>query len=54
MKKHLISGLFLLLALALYAIGAAVPATLLILLGCLAEATFWWRISRGSKKTRET
>ena len=54
MKKHLLTALFLLVAIVLYAIGAAVHATLLILLGCVAEVAFWLRVTRSSKKTPET
>ena len=50
MKRRLVTILFLLLAIACYIIGAAGPATALLVLGVLAEATFWWRISRSGKK----
>ena len=44
MKRHIITFLFLVLALVLYSLGAAGPATGLLLLGVLAEATFWFRL----------
>ena len=50
MKRHLITIGFLILAIACYAIGAAGPATALIILGILAEGTFWFRLFSGSKR----
>ena len=50
MKRHIITFLFLALALVLYSLGAAGPATGLLLLGVLAEATFWFRLVGGSRK----
>lgn len=50
MKRHLVTALFLLLAVACYAVGAAGPATGLLLVGVLAEATFWLRLFRGHRK----
>lgn len=49
MKRHLITIGFLALAIACYAIGAAGPATALIIIGVLAEGTFWLRIFGGRK-----
>ena len=43
MKRHLVTLLFLLAAIAFYVAGAAGPATLLLLLGVLVEGTFWYR-----------
>ena len=50
MKRHVITIGFLLLAIACYAVGAAGPATALIVLGVLAEGTFWFRIFGGGRK----
>jgi len=50
LKRHLITGLFLVLAIACYAIGAAGPGTGLLIVGALAELTFWMRIFRGRRK----
>lgn len=50
MKRHLVTFLFLVVAIACYAIGAAGPATALLILGVLAEATFWFRVYRGNRK----
>lgn len=50
MKRHLVTFLFLILAIVFYALGAAGPGTALLILGVLAEATFWFRIWGGSKK----
>ena len=50
MKRHIITFAFLLLALALYTVGAAGPATGLLVLGVLAEGTFWFRLFRGGRK----
>jgi hypothetical protein len=48
MRKHAITILFLILAVCLYAVGAALPATGIIILGLLAEAIFWFRaLGRG-------
>ena len=44
MRKHLYTLLFLLLAIVLYVLGMALPATILLLLGMLAEAVFWVRL----------
>ncbi len=44
MKRHLVTFLFLVLAMALYAAGAAGPATFLLILGVVAEAIFWLRV----------
>ena len=44
--KHLVTLLFLLAAIGLYFIGMALPATLILLLGGVAEAVFWFRLFR--------
>ena len=49
MKRHFITFLFLALAIVFYSLGAAGPGTFLLLLGALAEATFWIRIFRKNK-----
>jgi hypothetical protein len=42
--RHLLTVLLLVATIALYAAGAALPATGLLVLGALAEGTFWYRI----------
>ena len=49
MKRHLVTALFLVLAVACFAIGAVGPGTGLLFIGALAELTFWVRIVRGRK-----
>ena len=44
MKQHIITFLFLGLAILFYGLGAAGPATGLLLLGVLAEGVFWFRL----------
>jgi len=53
MKRHLVTFLFLVLAITLYSAGAAGPATLLLILGVAAEAMFWLRVSGKDKKKKE-
>ncbi len=50
MKRHVITFLFLALAIALYSVGAAGPATGLLVLGVIAEGTFWYRLFGGRRK----
>jgi hypothetical protein len=50
-KRHLVTVGFLVLAIACYAVGAAGPATALIILGILAEAAFWFRLI-GTRRRR--
>jgi len=50
-KSRLVTFLFLLLAIALYALGAVLPGTLLLVLACAAEAVFWFRLFRGRRGT---
>lgn len=50
MKRHIITIAFLVLAIVLYGMGAAGPATGLLVLGVLAEGTFWFRLFGGRKK----
>lgn len=50
-KRHLVTFFFLVLAIVCYSIGAAGPGTFLLLLGMLAEVTFWFRIAGTGKKT---
>lgn len=54
MKRHLITFLFLVLAIALYAAGAAGPATFLLIFGVVAEAVFWLRVSGKNKPFKKT
>jgi hypothetical protein len=48
--RHVITILFLVAAIALYTVGLALPATGLLILGVLAEGTFWVRLFRGSRR----
>ena len=50
MKRHFVTFLFLLLAIGFYALGAAGPGTIFLILGALAELTFWLRLIGGRKK----
>lgn len=50
MNPHLITFLFLLLAMALYFVGMAVPATFFLLLGGVAELVFWVRLVNGGRE----
>jgi len=50
MKRHLVTFLFLLLAIVCYALGAAGPGTAMLVIGVIAEAIFWFRLSRGRGK----
>ena len=50
MKRHFITFLFLALAIVLYILGAAGPATGLLILGVVAEIVFWFRLFVGGKK----
>jgi hypothetical protein len=52
MGKHLITVGILLLALILYTLGAILPASILILLGIVAELTFWFRVFGRFRKKR--
>ena len=49
MKRHLVTFLFLIIAIAFYSMGAVWPGTLILFLGVVAEGTFWYRIF-GRKK----
>ena len=53
MKSHFITILFLALAIVLYALGAVVPGTFLLVLGMLAEAVFWFRIVGRRRKSQK-
>ena len=53
MKRHLVTFLFLVLAIALYAAGAAGPATFLLILGVVAEAIFWLRVSGKNRRFKK-
>lgn len=44
MKRHFVTFLFLLLAIVFYSLGAVGPGTALLVLGGLAEITFWIRL----------
>lgn len=44
MKRHLITALFLIIAIVFYSMGAAGPGVVFLLLGGVAELGFWLRI----------
>ncbi|MGD9265483.1 MAG: glycosyl transferase family 39 [Lysobacterales bacterium] len=46
MTRHVPTFVFLLLAIACYFLGMALPAAIFMLLGALAEAVFWVRLFR--------
>ena len=50
MKRHLVTFLFLALAIVFYSLGAVGPGTALLILGALAEAVFWIRLFRWRKQ----
>jgi len=49
MKRHVITILFLVVAIACYAIGAAGPGTAFLVAGGIAELAFWFRIFKRDK-----
>jgi hypothetical protein len=51
MKHHLYTLMFLILAIALYFVGMALPATVFLVFGMLAEAVFWVRLFRVGRKS---
>jgi hypothetical protein len=53
MIRHLLTAVFLFAAVALYTVGAALPATGLLILGVLAEGTFWYRLSGKRRPTKK-
>ena len=53
MKRHLITFLFLVLAIMLYFAGAAGPATILLILGVVVEAVFWLRVFGKDKRIKK-
>ena len=46
LTNHWVTGVFLIAAIALYVAGAALPATILFVLGAVAECVVWLRIFR--------
>jgi len=50
MKKHIITFLFLIIAIVFYSLGAVGPGTAFLVIGALAELTFWIRIFRKDRK----
>ena len=50
MSPHIITLLFLLLALVLYYVGMSLPATIFLVLGGIAEIVFWVRLFRGDNR----
>lgn len=53
MKRLLVTFIFLALAIVFYSLGAAGPATGLLILGVLAEGTFWYRLSGRGRNKRQ-
>ncbi len=53
MNKHLVTVLRLVLAIGLYVIGLALPGTFFLILGAIAEGTFWIRLFRGARSPRQ-
>jgi hypothetical protein len=53
MKRHLVTFLFLVIAIAFYSMGAVGPGTLLLFLGVIAEGVFWYRLFGRRKRTQE-
>jgi len=49
MKKHIVTGLFLVVALIFYSLGAVGPGTAFLVIGAIAEGAFWLRISRRNR-----
>jgi hypothetical protein len=49
MRHHAVTVSFLVAAAALYIVGAALAATILVVLGMLAEGIFWMRLIRGRR-----
>ncbi len=52
MKRHVITILFLVVAIACYAIGAAGPGTAFLIVGGIAELTFWLQFSNAINRNR--
>ncbi|MEM7018341.1 MAG: glycosyl transferase family 39 [Pseudomonadota bacterium] len=48
--KHLITVLFLVAAIFLYAMGLGLPATGLVFLAMLAEGVFWYRLMKSMRR----
>ena len=49
MKKHIVTGLFLVVALIFYGLGAVGPGTAFLVIGAIAEGVFWLRIFRRNR-----
>ncbi|NNC97471.1 MAG: hypothetical protein HKN88_05305 [Gammaproteobacteria bacterium] len=52
MSRHMITIAVLIIAILLYAFGFAMQATILIVLGCVAELIFWIRVIRAMWNTK--
>jgi hypothetical protein len=50
--KHLVTLLFLVLAIALYGRGLLIPANAFLVLGMVAEGVFWWRVMQWRHERR--
>lgn len=44
MRKHVVTALLFVIGIAFYALGAAGPGTVFLVLGALVELAFWYRI----------
>ena len=53
MKNRLYTLMFLFLAIALYVAGMALPATIFLVFGVLAESVFWVRLFRVGRNKPE-
>jgi hypothetical protein len=49
MSRHLVTTLFLVAAMVFYMLGAALPGTILLVFGGVAEFVFWVRLARGGR-----
>jgi hypothetical protein len=49
MRKHIITFLFLVIAIVFYARGAIGPGTAFLVIGALAEGMFWFRLLRKNR-----
>lgn len=50
MKKHIITFLFLAIAIVFYSLGAVGPGSVFLVIGALAEGTFWFRIFKKDRR----
>ena len=53
MNNHLLTVLFLILAIVLYLVGMVLPATIFLALGGIAEVVFWVRLFNPGRHNSE-